>query len=247
MGIVIVVRPTDPAQPEPLDLPNTRCEPVKGNRGIATRCLDTIARTTSTTFVIQGKTYTITTSGKGVDQTIYQHVVDSFAPAVASTRRPQIDLAPLLLQPGELPDTVVGAQADDPAPPNFEDSPPAARLIGLHLTRDGRAAGSMSVLLYDSPSDLARAYKRLTASVTGPAAALGNAVQPRTDVGDKAVTARLTLAASTNGPNHVAVIIFARCYAMIDIRLNDRADTTRDTALAYAKRLNQRVAALTCK
>jgi hypothetical protein len=41
-GVIITVRPTDPTQQEPLDVPNTRCQPVPGNRGIATRCLDTM-------------------------------------------------------------------------------------------------------------------------------------------------------------------------------------------------------------
>src|SRR5207247_1417462 len=63
-GIIVAVRPTDPAQQEPQDLANMRCQPVQGNRGIATRCLDTIARTTATTFVGQDRIYTITTSGK---------------------------------------------------------------------------------------------------------------------------------------------------------------------------------------
>ncbi len=41
--IVVMVRPSDPAQQKPLDLPNERCQPAPGNRGIATRCLDTSA------------------------------------------------------------------------------------------------------------------------------------------------------------------------------------------------------------
>src|SRR5439155_10521390 len=106
------------------------------------------ARTTSTTFVGEGRTYTIATSGKGMDQNIYQHVLDSFAPAAPAPGQSQTDLEPLLLQPGDLADNMVGARADDPAPPNFEDSPPAARIVGLRFTRDGRGAGSVSVLLY---------------------------------------------------------------------------------------------------
>jgi hypothetical protein len=252
VGIIIAVRPTDPAQQKPLNLPNTRCQPVQGNRGIATRCLDTIARATATTFVGQDRTYTITTSGKDMDQTVYQHVLDSFAPDAPAasgqpqaTRQPQDDLAPLLFQPGDLPDNIAEAPAADPIPLNFEDDPPAARIIGLRLTRAGRGAGSVALLFYDNPSDLAQAYQRLTANADS-FTAQGNAMEPRTDVGDKAMTARLTLASSTYGPTHTVVVIFARCHAMIDIRLNEQADLTLDTAVAYAKRMDRRVARLTC-
>jgi len=252
-GVVITVRPTDPAQQEPLDLPNSRCQPVPGNRGIATRCLDTIARTSATTFVGQDRTYTITMAGKGMDEHIYQHMLDSFAPdapaaagRTQTAHRPQNDLARLLLQPGDLPDTIASEPADDPAPPNFANDPPATTMVGRRLTRDGRAAGSVSLLFYNSPSDLAQAYQRLTAS-TDPFAGQGNAMEPRTDVGEKAVTARLTLASSTYGPTHTVVVIFARCHALIDMQLNERDDLTLDTALAYAKRLDERIAAALCQ
>jgi hypothetical protein len=252
-GVVITVRPTDPAQQEPLDLPNTRCQPVPGNRGIATRCLDTIARTSATTFVGQDRTYMITIAGKGMDEHIYQHMLNSFAPdapaaagRTQTAHRPQNDLAPLLLQPGDLPDNIASEPADDPAPPNFADDPPATTMVGRRLTRDGRAAGSVSLLFYNSPSDLAQAYQRLTAS-TDPFAGQGNAMEPRTDVGEKAVTARLTLASSTYGPTHTVVVIFARCHALIDMQLNEQADLTLETAVAYAKRLDERIAAALCQ
>ena len=69
----------------------------------------------------------------------------------------------------------------------------------------------------------------------------------RTDVGDKAVTGDLTLASSTYGPTHMMIVIFARCHAIIDIRLNEQPDLTMDTAMAYAKRVDQRIAAVVCQ
>jgi hypothetical protein len=112
-GITVAVQPAQPDQQEPLDLPNTRCQQVLGNRGIATRCLDTIALSISTTFISQGRSYTISTEGEGMDQQVYQHVLDSFRAAAPATGQPQADLEPLLLQPGDLPDTaVITAQAE---------------------------------------------------------------------------------------------------------------------------------------
>lgn len=244
--ITVVIRAAVPSQQEPPDLPNTRCQQVSDNRGIATRCLDTLARTTSTTFVAEGRTYTITTTEKGMDQNVYQHVLDTFAPAAPATGQFQTDLEPLLLQPGDFSDTIAGARADDPTPLNFENAPPATRIVGLRLTHDERGAGSVSVLLYDAPADLAQAYQSLTASVLADAGqAIGAPLPP--EIGEKAVAARLTLASSTYGPNHVAVIVFARCHALVDIRLNERADMTMDMAVAYAKRLDHRIAAVVCR
>lgn len=72
-------------------------------------------------------------------------------------------------------------------------------------------------------------------------------MESRTDVGDKAVTGRLTLASSTYGPTHSAVVIFARCQAIVDIRLNEQPDLSLDTVVAYAKRVDQRIVAIVCQ
>jgi hypothetical protein len=252
-AIVVSVRPTDPTQQELLDLPNTRCQPVHGNRGIATRCLDTITRTTATTFVGQDRTYNITTSGKDMDETVYEHVLDSFTPDSPAARdqsqaagRPQDDLVSLLLQSGDLPDSITGARAKDAVPANFDDTPPATRIISLQLMREGRGAGSVAVLLYDSTADLAQAYQRMTTSVLSPFTGADTTTSSTPDIGEQAIAARLTLASSTYGPSHVAVITFARCRALIDVRLNESAGLTMDQAITYAKHLDQRVAKLTC-
>ena len=187
-----------------------------------------------------------------MDENIYQHIVDDFAPdapAAASqsqaAHRLQNDMAPLLLQPGDLSDNIMSEPAGDPAPPNFANHPPATTIVGWRLTRDGRGAGTVSLLYYDNPSDLAQVYQLLTAS-SDPFAGQGTAMEPRTDVGDKAMTTRLTLASSTYGPTHTVVVIFARCHAIIDMRLNEAPDLSFDTAVRYAKRLDGRIAALIC-
>jgi hypothetical protein len=244
--IAVMVRPGDPAQQKPLDLANVRCQPAPGNRGTATRCLGTMARTTSTTFVSQGRSYTISTEGNAMDETIYQHVLDSFAQAGMPTPHPLANLESLLLQPGDLPGTIAGESADDPTPLDFVNDPPATTIVGQRLMRDGRSAGSVSLLFYDNPSDLAQAYQRLTANAD-PFTAQANVMEPRTDVGEQAMTARLTLASSTYGPTHTVIVIFARCHAVINMRLNEQADLTLDTAMVYAKRLDQRIAAVVCR
>ncbi len=99
-----------------------------------------------------------------MDETIYQHVLDSFAQAERPTPPAPTNLESLLLQPGDLPGTTAGERADDPTLPDFANDPPATTVVGRRLTRDGRGAGSVSLLFYATPSDLAQAYQRLTAN-----------------------------------------------------------------------------------
>lgn len=77
MRIVVTVRPG--ASIPDGDVPNIRCEQVTVGGLKGTRCFDTISRSTSTTLVGQGKTYTIAGAGKRVDAAIYQRFLDSFA------------------------------------------------------------------------------------------------------------------------------------------------------------------------
>jgi len=246
-GIIVTTLMQTPDQAEPLDMPNTHCQQVQGNRGMATRCLDTISRTTSTTIAAQGKTYTITSAGKGMHQTIYQHILDSFAPLATPASQAGADLEPLLFQPGDLPDGIAARHADNPSPLNFVDDPPAAAMIGLDFAPESRGAGRVSVLLYTSTADLTSAFTRLTRSVLSDEAASGTKPQPKPAVGEQARAARLTLASSTYGGGTVSIIIFTRCRALVDIRLNEWAGMTMETATAYANALDKRLTPKVCQ
>jgi hypothetical protein len=177
-----------------------------------------------------------------MDKSSDEHMVPAGTPPLS--RRAKLES--LLLQSGDLVGTIVGEAVDDPTPPNFANDPPATTIVGRRLVRDGRSVGGVALLFYDTPSDLAQAYDRLTAN-GDPFTAQPSAMEPRTDVGDKAVTGSVTLASSTYGPTHIVVVIFARCHALIDIRLNEQTDLTLDTAVAYAKRVDQRIAAVVCQ
>jgi hypothetical protein len=77
-GIQVSVRPLDPEQREPLDLPNAKCKPVTvgGARGI--RCFDSLSFTTTTTLASKDKQFLIAASGKRLNLDIYQRFLDSF-------------------------------------------------------------------------------------------------------------------------------------------------------------------------
>jgi hypothetical protein len=77
-SIVIAVRPIDPDQKEPIDLPNTRCQLVTVGGLSGVRCFDTISLSGSTTVAGKDKQFIITTTGKRPDENLYQRFLDSF-------------------------------------------------------------------------------------------------------------------------------------------------------------------------
>ncbi len=81
ISVAVQTAPPDQTEPpEPSDLPNTRCRQVKIGPAFGARCFDTLAFSTTTTLWYEKVIYTIATSGKGLDQSVYDHLVDSFRP-----------------------------------------------------------------------------------------------------------------------------------------------------------------------
>lgn len=79
IGITVIVRNGASADQEVPDMPNTRCQRVTIGKLTGQCCFDTLAFSVSTTFLDQGKQYTIAASGKHLDQNIYQRFLESFA------------------------------------------------------------------------------------------------------------------------------------------------------------------------
>ena len=63
--------------PQPADIPNTRCEQVTVNRLPGIHCFDTISFSVTTAFMNEKRAYTIAASARRLDQSIYQHFLDS--------------------------------------------------------------------------------------------------------------------------------------------------------------------------
>lgn len=76
-GVIVIASSISSGQTAPSDLPNMHCQAVTVDGLPGTRCTDSIASTTSTTLVSQGKYYGISTNRKGAQQ-IYQRLIDSF-------------------------------------------------------------------------------------------------------------------------------------------------------------------------
>ena len=79
-GITVAVQAGAPPSIEPSENDTRRCERVVVARLTGTRCFDTATATISTTLAGKGKTYIIATTGKGLDDSLYQRLLDSFAP-----------------------------------------------------------------------------------------------------------------------------------------------------------------------
>ena len=77
-GIVVNIPNGEVAVEEIPDMPNVRCQQVTISGLSGRRCLDTLTFNFSTTFIDQGKQYTIASSGKHADQNIYQRFLDNF-------------------------------------------------------------------------------------------------------------------------------------------------------------------------
>jgi hypothetical protein len=79
-GISVAVQVGGPPAIEPPEQETRRCERVVIARLTGTRCLNMATSTISTTLVGKDRTYIIATTDKGIDGSLYQHMLDSFVP-----------------------------------------------------------------------------------------------------------------------------------------------------------------------
>lgn len=79
-GITIVVQAGAPPAIRQSEKSNIICARVVVGRLTGTRCVDADKGTIATTLAGKRQTYVIATTGKGVDEQIYQRVLDSFVP-----------------------------------------------------------------------------------------------------------------------------------------------------------------------
>jgi hypothetical protein len=147
-----------------------------------------------------------------------------------------LQLEPLLIQPGDLPAGYQGAQVRDTAPQMFTGIPTAESIIFVQFEKSGDAAGFVVVFLYDDKTNIDRAYQ-FTVDSLGDSA---NSVE----VGEKAMM--VTFSDIVAGVHmELADLTFFRCNAVILIRMTK--DINRDSIVAYAKRLDSRLKPVVCR
>ena len=150
--------------------------------------------------------------------------------AQAAVPLADIDLAPLLIQSGDLPAGLSGAQVKDTVPPGLNAVPTPAKAIDQRFQANGNTAGGVVVLLYEASADVETAFRLAVGE--------GKNSQPQYSVGD---AARVWLPSDVVTRARVA---FTRCHAYVDISIRQ---ASVDEVTAYAKRLDQRLQPLICR
>ncbi len=158
----------------------------------------------------------------------------------------ELDLEPLLIQPGDLPAGFSGAQVKDVAPNMFDDLSAAENTIDQRFERGGDTAGGVTVFLYDSTSEIEEAYALLMSIEADYVVLLtgGMNIQTVTGVGEQAIVSVLSF--SVGGfALESSDLAFIRCNAVVHIRMAGVVDI--DTIKAYAKRLDSRLEPVVCQ
>lgn len=142
-----------------------------------------------------------------------------------------IDLEPLLIQSGDLPAGIEGAQVRDVAPAMFDGMPKAAKTIIQQFAQGVDQIGGVSVFLYDKDNDRESAYQFIAKGMSNSDAL--------TDTGDRAIVSKPIAAIN------FVDILFQRCAAVVHIRMSGE-DLDRDAATIYARRLDKRLLGVVC-
>ena len=148
----------------------------------------------------------------------------------------EVDLAPLLVQPGNLPAGVTAAQVSTEPPEMFRDVPEPQQAIHQQFERRGTQQGGVTVLLYDAPEDGDVAYNVIAQGMPET-----RAYVPW--VGAAAVGGHRRVNV-LGVPIESVDVVFVRCHAVAHIRMPGTARV--QDVRTYAKRLDARLQAQVC-
>jgi hypothetical protein len=163
--------------------------------------------------------------------------VPTLTAAPSSVPLSEIDLEPLLVQPGDLPAGYSASQIRDTVPDIFSKVPAAAKVVSQLFAKDGETSGSVTVLLYESKSDLNTAFSMIPVILGGD-----NEDQPA--VGEHAIASNI----SKSAPGirfDLVNLTFIRCRALVQTQLI--GTSYEGDIVAYGKRLDKRLAAVVCQ
>ncbi len=147
--------------------------------------------------------------------------------ACGSSNLSQVDLPALLVQDGDLPDTLAPDQLTSVWIWG-DEAPRPDRFLNRTFSHDGQPAGIAQIALYSSTDTLAQAY-------TGVHRGQGG--EPLAGVGTQASSYDSGIAVGAQ---------FVRCHALVSVQLVKDAGATMGILLHYLQRLDQRVSAATC-
>ena len=140
-----------------------------------------------------------------------------------------LDIEPLLVQDGDLPAGVAGAQVRDTAPGMFSSVPKADKTISVQLANSVKQIGNVTVLLYAQDADRDSAFATVMDGMGEPVDLAG--------IGDRAVGESVPLLST------VTDVLFIRCHALAHTRM---LGVDMAAATAYMKRLDKRLQSAVC-
>jgi hypothetical protein len=167
----------------------------------------------------------------GMAQTQAAIPTQTLTPSPTSVPLSEVDLEAILILPGDLPTDFVGGQIKSKVTNEFKDVPDAAQVVQQGFRAGDYSADGITILLYESPSDIDAAYKVFLREE--------RRLGPLSDVGEKAKI-------FSSGLDVKSVqILFVRCHAIVFIDLF-ATSASADVATTYAQRLDKRLTPLVC-
>jgi len=153
-----------------------------------------------------------------------------------------IDLESILLLSGDLPIEFVGDQVKTIPPKVFNGAPTADQVIQQTIRSGIYGGDGISILLYQSPSDLDTAYNIVNKAME--IKGKNGIFKPLPNLGEKAVFSQ-SLSMFESQMIYSTQIVFTRCHALVYIDLfAPSADLV--VATTYAQRLDKRLKPLVC-
>jgi hypothetical protein len=147
-----------------------------------------------------------------------------------------MDLASILIQPGDLPAGYTGAQVRGFLPRMFDDITQPTKQIYQEFEKNNDNAGGVAVIIYDSSDVAIKAYNTILDG-------MDSHVQAVLNLGERAKLSTMTI--NTIMGTNAMDLLFLQCSTVVHIRMT--AIDEQDYIISYAQRLDARLTPLVCR
>lgn len=155
------------------------------------------------------------------------------SPLLTSGQITALPLEALLIQAGDFPSAYKIGDASNVIPERYKDNPVAQKQISVGLTRNDSWQGDVSIFLYEKQTDIDKSYGQESAHS-----------EDISGLGEKSNLIVFSVPYS-GGVLDGLNLVFIRCSAVVHMRILVEG-ITKDDIIAYAKRLDKRLAPSVC-
>lgn len=170
---------------------------------------------------------------------------DELTPAQEAGSLQNVDLAAIVLQPGDLPSGYSVGKTEHRDPGAFQKLPRTENVVSQQIKKKKKLIGSTTIFLYMNDEETSRAYAAMLKGL-GDSSSPGSTIRNVKGIGERSVLAMSNMAFLVSGATvhrlEFRELFFVRCHAVINIRLDDP-----DTIISYAQKLDQRISASLCR